>query len=1718
MLHYRHFVGSRRHVRVVDCDLDTVFAELAGRQGAVPLMALPDADGGQDDERAAAFLAALARARTTDPEYLARVQALDALGREEDAAVAELDRWLRDHVRATLGWPSLPDRAPRDAAQEARRHGIAPAYDLPPAAENSRPLSGLQTLFPTDDLGSRLARIAADAALAEQETGLSTLFLAFGFLRWQADDDVPGLAPLLLLPVGLTTTLEEGRAVWRVHAAAEYPETNLSLREVLAGAVPGRILPEFDEDSDGIESYLAKVAGAIAGLERWGIARYLTLGHFPASRAAIHADLAADKWPSHPASHALVQGLLRGSSGENSGVNFAADYDLDDEAIEDVAPILIEDADASQHSAIVDAMKGRNLVIEGAPGTGKSQTIANIVANALYAGKTVLILANKLTALQAVKRRMDTAGLGDFCLDLHSDRVQAKSTLLGLQQRYEMGRDRGYEPAWAIDLRKLRKARSRLRDYLAALQAGDGRDHRTAFELIWAAIAGRREYAREFASVHRIDLSEVFGGAPDKIAADTESLRLFATAVATYEQHHGSFAQAAWTKAEFAPGADLEPRMVADLVREAHEAAVRLIEVVAARSAKLQIELPRIPSRLSEWIEAARRLPPVPDDTLLARVASFAPEEIIAAADLAAQQLAAEDRSAEAERKADPVAIGYLVEQAQACGVTAALPAEVIARAGKMMAHKASLIEGCTKMSALIAAFGTASDPDLAAARAIAEAIEFAAVIPPQLDPFLGFDGTGREDLLSDGAQRVRLLAETERTLDQKFRRDAHGEWPPIEELKVAASVASATGLWPLTRLVTGQRKRANLVFQTLGVSADTSDLQSDIETLIFHLEARQRLRSDKRLAAAAGPFWAELATPFDQLVAVTRVRAAFEARIAGLGEIGQMLKSHLFSSNARIVGTLRSYRPWLAQLRADLDAWPESFGGIALQQAVAWIEDRTTRLGQLADGVRELGLADVEASFDLLREHADGRVRLVELTGKIAANAVLARVGEAVWQSPRGSEALREAGLLSQAIAAANPPPGIRARLTVAEGPSFARLLDGSIVAIGLAVERYRREAARLAAAAGIGLDADGGDPEQVAGSLAPLLPELASLGPWLEVAHRRARAAARGLDPMIAAFEEAGLSFQRLAGAFTALEVFYRAVLLRRRHPALQSFKGAEADGERELFAVTDHTFQQRQREAVRIKLLGNAIPSGTCAGRKKDWTELHFIRNELAKAARHATTRTLLARSRRAVLAMKPCVMASPLSLASFMPRQPMCFDLLVIDEASQMTPEDALGGMLRARQVVVVGDRNQLPASDVFRRIAPAGEFGAEREDDDGIAPGSLLDWALASDPAPRRLASHYRSRCESLIAFSNREFYGGKLATVPNVRPGGFAIDLVRVDGTFAAGCNPAEVARIVEAATAFIREHSDALPEQIPTLCIAAMTREQRDAICEEFYRAAQDPAVARYLAACAVPTPARGPEPFFIKEIENLQGDARDVVMISLTYGAGAEQTPWAQSFGSLSRNDGHRRVNVLSTLARQRVVLFSSLRSEDLLVHARSRGGVQALRDYLRDVETRGSEAAGGLTESTDDFRRELRARLEAYGFSADPKAGAAAFGVDLAVRHPRDPAAYLAAIESDGPAFQGVRSARERDRLREAALAARGWTTLRLWSADWFANPQNQTERLVEALTRLVEPPPAADAGSAPSDEKGGGHLAAEATGVANAPAPLSSAPQQQNAPAE
>jgi len=365
--------------------------------------------------------------------------------------------------------------------------------------------------------------------------GVNILYAAFGYLEWYESDasDLKLFAPLLFHPLAMERTLVRQAYRYSIASTGDDSEINLTLKERLLRDFD-LLLPEFGEE-DTPEQYLAKAKEAIREITRWRMRRFVTVGLFPFSRLVMYHDLDPERWPEQKALHrhpVLVE-LLGGS--DRSEALHAADYEVDRPEIAAKAPLLITDADASQFSAIVDVMDGKHLAIKGPPGTGKSQTITNIIAAALAKGLKVLFVAEKMAALEVVKKRLDEAGLGGFCLELHSTKANKKDVLESLRKRLELHR-----PAELATLQRTieeyERHRHQLTRYVELINHPFGSSGSSLQQLFWAALRARAQ-ARELQVPAGLD-EVMLQDALDLTAIDLDRRRV---ALDALEQHSISF-------------------------------------------------------------------------------------------------------------------------------------------------------------------------------------------------------------------------------------------------------------------------------------------------------------------------------------------------------------------------------------------------------------------------------------------------------------------------------------------------------------------------------------------------------------------------------------------------------------------------------------------------------------------------------------------------------------------------------------------------------------------------------------------------------------------------------------------------------------------------------------------------------------------------------------------------------------------------------------------------------------------------------------------------------------------------------------------------------------------------------------------------------------------------------------------------------------------------
>lgn len=465
------------------------------------------------------------------------------------------------------------------------------------------------------------------------------------------------------------------------------------------------------------------------------------------------------------------------------------------------------------------------------------------------------------------------------------------------------------------------------------------------------------------------------------------------------------------------------------------------------------------------------------------------------------------------------------------------------------------------------------------------------------------------------------------------------------------------------------------------------------------------------------------------------------------------------------------------------------------------------------------------------------------------------------------------------------------------------------------------------------------------------------------------------------------------------------------------------------------------------------------------------LPFLRKQLALQRGLSPLRTTMSRSFAAIRAIKPVFMMSPLTVAQLLGGTEHPFDLVIFDEASQLPAEDAVGAIARGRQLVVVGDPKQLPPTNFFSVMsgtvtAPVGEDGLPLFEDSE----SILEEFMGSGAPTARLKWHYRSAHESLITFSNVSFYDTDLYTFPSVEldahAAGLSFEHVPNGVYEGKGLNMAEARRVADAVVRFAKEQIARRErnEDEFSLGVGTFNLRQQLAVQDELeVRRRLDPSVEPFFA--------RGKyEPFFVKNLENIQGDERDVIFLSVTYARAADGV-LRYNFGPLNGENGWRRLNVLTTRARKSMRVFSSMKGDEINpVHATSQGP-QLLREFLLYAEhgrlNRTTASASAPTESP--FEREVYMELTQRGVNLQPQVGVAGYRIDLGVLDDVTPGRYLCGIECDGAAYHSSETARDRDRLRQQVLEARGWTIHRLWSTDWFKDRQGQIERLLDVIER-------------------------------------------------
>jgi len=528
---------------------------------------------------------------------------------------------------------------------------------------------------------------------------------------------------------------------------------------------------------------------------------------------------------------------------------------------------------------------------------------------------------------------------------------------------------------------------------------------------------------------------------------------------------------------------------------------------------------------------------------------------------------------------------------------------------------------------------------------------------------------------------------------------------------------------------------------------------------------------------------------------------------------------------------------------------------------------------------------------------------------------------------------------------------------------------------------------------------------------------------------------------------------------------EINYYDSLLRlafSERPALQQFFGISHEDKIRRFRELDDKVIRYNRLRLQSILINNLpdLSMGSYGDVQKE-----ILIREFNKKKRHLPIRTLLTNAGELIRDIKPCFMMSPLSVAQYLdPRAIKPFDVVIFDEASQVRPEDALGALLRGNSTVIMGDSRQLPPTSFFDKLVEIEEEFNEESPDYAVEMESILNLCKTGIPS-KTLRWHYRSRHESLIAVSNREFYENKLMVYPSPmkESENLGLKLVHLPDTRYDRGRSRTNRQEAKVVAHHVIEHFSQHPEK--SLMVGTFSVAQQQAVQDEIEKIRdRHPGMESFF------TGTDG-ETFAVKNLETIQGDERDVVYISVGYGID-ETGRLSSNFGPLNRDGGERRLNVLVTRAREKCVVFSNFKAIDLDSSKTTARGVRILQSFLHYAEHGDFPLTTTHLEDTESpFETEVFEFLKSKGYSVHPQVGCAGFRIDFGIVDPKFPGKYVLGIECDGAMYHSSPVARDRDKIRQRILEGLDWNLYRIWSTDWYRNPVESEKALLNAVNAAL-----------------------------------------------
>jgi hypothetical protein len=1526
------------------------------------------------------------------------------------------------------------------------------------------------------DLERNLKSLQSRSLLDYMERGVRILHAAFGTLNWvdiEAKEKVQ--SPLILVPLELTRET--------IHQPYNIAVPPVEDEAVLNPALQAKIkndykieLPPLPEEWDEVKlaDYFNLVEQAVSEMG-WKIEQSVDLGLFSFQKLVIYKDLESNA--ALVTQHPIIRAIA-GIKEENLILNGLPD-EKDVDKIEDPAKTYqVLDADSSQRVSIEYALRGQSFVMKGPPGTGKSQTIANMIAECIANGKSVLFVSDKMAALEVVYKRLSEVGLSHFCLELHSSKANKQQVVAELKRSLDETLIPRKLPS-AHEFEMMSEYREALNGYVAALHEKRSYLQRSVYEVLSIISSLER------VPFVPVGLTEIGTLTPQKMRELEEKVSQLSKVWQVIEEP--DFPWVGYRADKY----NLEIRSELLTTLEGINKTLKELELETEDfSARLGVFPPESFTRIQWLIEVGKLLfeSPKPEaywltnqhlDKLLSETQTLLDTSIwiknTSAKLMERYQQSlftlVLNRSREIElavSSLDKFLPGVNLEESELLVKREKLLAYL--RSTQLMSHK--WLETSQALSQLLGL----DDADLTVTQlkqlSRLAMLSFAEDKPePEWFDAKFFEQV--QETVSKSKQLYQEHNQLESRLDETYPGGIYEL--DLDGLIERYSVDYQSGFKIFNSTYRSDQK------QIARLTSDGKVPKTILQDLIDARKVKKLCLkiedSAETVRTSLGHYYSKTRTDFQ----------GAEKAIALIYEIKKLLwATQIPETLLKIITNSSSPSPMIKNLGLELqesvDKWeqqgkdveslipakmPKSDAPItqtSITLVEEWAHETEKQLNPLNNLTNQtlttckhepqtykLLLEDLKNAEEIRKKETQIIGEKVQLQEKFGSRF---QDLETNWQDIM---AVLEWSKKVQVSFADIPVPQAFADIAArgsTGAPSNTELTERKGSSLKVLADFEKRFETEMKYQNQRVKDLE---IKVICERIQEFRERVDDVQVWIDFKDTKNRFALRKIDLFFNRLIEQHISAVDLGDVF--------------RKSVYQEWINNLYNEDQELGKFRRENHEQliadfRKLDQDIIHLTSSMVIEAANSRKPKDIliqaadSEANILLKEAAKKRRLMPIRTLMQKIPNLLVKLKPCLLMSPISVSQFLPPDTK-FDLILFDEASQLVPEDAIGAIYRGKTLVVAGDNKQLPPTSFFQKNLIDNVDWDELSDDDVEVFDSILDECLGIGLPVKTLRWHYRSKHEDLIAFSNHRFYDDTMITFPAAinQTENLGVKLFYVqDGIYDRGGkrnNQKEAERVAD----LVFEHFKKFPKK--TLGVVTFSIAQMDAVEEAIdSRLKEQPAFEPFFKEDRLGG-------FFVKNLENVQGDERDVIFFSVGYGFD-QQGQMAMNFGPLNKPGGERRLNVAVTRAREKVVLITSIRASDIDKDTQAIG-LQTLRAYLdyaeRGPETLSNKAKEGTFDSALD--EDVAAEIKKLGYQVVPEVGCSGCRIDMGIVDPVNDGCFLLGVECDGVTYKSSSSARDRDRLREQVLSQLGWRIHRIWSPAWVARRDSEIRRLKEKL---------------------------------------------------